>query len=92
MFSEFKPYHEESQHKLYKNINRHRISHMTLDDQFIHTLDWSSLNKDPSDIKDVRLFGLVILMNQTMDPDGYTFEQWNPLILSTIANAQDTPN
>jgi len=92
MFSKFKPYHEESQNQLYQDINRQRVRHITLDDQFIHTLDWSSLNEDPSDIKDERLFGLVLLMNQTMDPDGYTFEQWDPLILTTVANAQDTPN
>jgi len=75
----------------YTEIGRQRIRQYVLDDMFLHDLDWTCLN-NLSTISTHRIFSMMVEMHQTMDYEEHTFEEWNPMILSTVANAQDNPS
>ena len=75
----------------YTDIGRQRVRQYVLDDMFLHELDWTCL-EDSSKISTISIFLMMVAMHQTMDYEVHTFEEWNPMILSTVAKAQDNPS
>ena len=90
MLSQTKPFLGENVAS-YTDIGRQRVRQYVLDDMFLHELDWTCL-EDSSKISTISIFLMMVAMHQTMDYEVHTFEEWNPMILSTVANAQDNPS
>jgi len=89
MFTNSKPFASENI-ATYSDLGRQRVRQHTLDEMFLHELNWTCL-ADLSTISTERVFLMIIAMHQTMDYEGNTFEEWDPMILSSVANSQDNP-
>ena len=71
----------------YVNTNR-KVRMNDMNQQYLMNLDWSMLLQT---VKSKDLMNMICLMEQHTDPITNMVEEWHPMLLSTMANANDNP-
>ena len=85
-----RPFHEnDGTHYDSEHLVQQRVRNFALNEQYLQSLNWI----DPlSEGDGEQIRELLIRIDQNLHPYDGLYEEWEPTILSTMANAQDNPS